>query len=380
MARAVTWDDLRALATFEAQDGCTISLYVDLDPSVAPTAADAATRVNSLLDEAAKSEAALRRDLTHVQRASIRDDLDRIRRFYAEEFVREGARGLAIFAAGLDNLWRAMPLLDRVDDVVKVGSELHVVPLVPLVGRGDGALVVAVSRERGEILRLRGGRLEDAANVSDDQPRRHDQGGWSQARYQRRIDNLAHEHLRDVAERLDELVRRSNGSMVVVVATGETRAEFDALLSPETHAVVAGWTTAEAHAGSAELLNLALPVVERRSEDDERAAVEHWRESAGRAGRASRGWEQTLEAASDGRIQVLLFQQGIDREAFRCRACGRVAAAPGKCPLDGTVLEARDEGLDLAVHQTLLHGGSARELRQHHDLEPVGGIGALLRY
>src|SRR5215211_6818594 len=360
MARAVTWDDLRALATFEAQDGCTISLYVDLDPSVAPTAADAATRVNSLLDEAAKSEAALRRDLTHVQRASIRDDLDRIRRFYAEEFVREGARGLAIFAAGLDNLWRAMPLLDRVDDVVKVGSELHVVPLVPLVGRGDGALVVAVSRERGEILRLRGGRLEDAANVSDDQPRRHDQGGWSQARYQRRIDNLAHEHLRDVAERLDELVRRSNGSMVVVVATEETRAE--------------------AHAGSAELLNLALPVVERRSEDDERAAVEHWRESAGRAGRASKGWEQTLEAASDGRIQVLLFQQGIDREAFRCPACGRVAAAPGKCPLDGTVLEARDEGLDLAVHQTLLHGGSARELRQHHDLEPVGGIGALLRY
>jgi hypothetical protein len=52
----------------------------------------------------------------------------------------------------------------------------------------------------------------------------------------------------------------------------------------------------------------------------------------------------------------------------------------GKCPLDGTELEPRDEGLDLAVHQTLSHGGTVWALRQHRDLEPVEGIGALLRY
>jgi hypothetical protein len=43
-------------------------------------------------------------------------------------------------------------------------------------------------------------------------------------------------------------------------------------------------------------------------------------------------------------------------------------------------MEESREGLDLAVHQTLAHGGTIWALRERHDLEPVEGIGALLRY
>ena len=51
MAETVTWDGLRELAAFQAEKGCAISLYVDLDPSIAPTAGDADARVSSLLNE-----------------------------------------------------------------------------------------------------------------------------------------------------------------------------------------------------------------------------------------------------------------------------------------------------------------------------------------
>jgi hypothetical protein len=43
-------------------------------------------------------------------------------------------------------------------------------------------------------------------------------------------------------------------------------------------------------------------------------------------------------------------------------------------------MERRDDGLDLAVHQTLAHGGTVWAVRQRQDLEPVEGIGALLRF
>ena len=46
----VSLDGLRELAGFRAQNGCAISLYLDLDPTFAPTAREAATRVSSLLD------------------------------------------------------------------------------------------------------------------------------------------------------------------------------------------------------------------------------------------------------------------------------------------------------------------------------------------
>jgi hypothetical protein len=43
-------------------------------------------------------------------------------------------------------------------------------------------------------------------------------------------------------------------------------------------------------------------------------------------------------------------------------------------------MDRRSNGLDLAVHQTLVHGGSVRALRTRQDLDPVEGIGALLRF
>jgi hypothetical protein len=36
--------------------------------------------------------------------------------------------------------------------------------------------------------------------------------------------------------------------------------------------------------------------------------------------------------------------------------------------------------MDLAVHQTLAHGGTVCALSVRRDLDPVEGIGALLRY
>ena len=135
MARTVTWDELRDLAGFEAENGYAISVYLDLDPSLVPTAGDAHTRLNSLGDGAAKENGG--RELTHQQRLALRDDLERIRRYFDAEFERNGAHGLAIFCAGLDNVWRPLPLTEVVPDRIKVHQLLDLAPLVPLVGRGE---------------------------------------------------------------------------------------------------------------------------------------------------------------------------------------------------------------------------------------------------
>jgi hypothetical protein len=34
----------------------------------------------------------------------------------------------------------------------------------------------------------------------------------------------------------------------------------------------------------------------------------------------------------------------------------------------------------VAVHKTLVNGGTVQVIREHRDLEPVGGLAALLRY
>jgi peptide chain release factor subunit 1 len=380
MAASVTWEGLRDLATFRASNGCAISVYLDLDPSDSPTPEAVDSRINALLDSIERSEAANRAELTHEQKQGLRDDDARLRQFFDSEFSREGAHGYAVFCAGPDNLWHTLPLSERVADLVRVGRAFYLAPLVPLVGRGEGALVAVVGRERGDLYRLRGGRLEEVVEQFDEQPGRHDQGGWSQARFQRHIEKLVQDHLREFADDVARWVRRLRGPRLVVVASEETRAEFEEAVSHEVKKAIVGWTNAEAHAGPSELLKAVEPVLARWRAEQEASAAERWSEEAGRNGRAAAGWAQTLEAASDGRVELLLFEDGSDRPAWECPACGRLAAVGGPCPLDGTQMEESKDGLDLAVHQTLAHGGTVWALRERHDLEPVGGIGALLRY
>jgi peptide chain release factor subunit 1 len=380
MAATVTWEGLRDLATFRAENGRAISMYLDLDPSVSPTPDVVHSRVNALLDEVDRSEIAHRAELTHEQREGIRDDVVRLRGFFESDFSRDGSNGYAFFCAGLDNVWQPLPLSERVPDLVKVGGTFYLAPLVPLIGRGDGVLVAFVGRERGDLYRLRGGRLEELANEFDETPGRHDQGGWSQARYQRHIEKLVQDHLKDVAEALDRLLRQLRRPRVVLVVSEETRAELEAELSNEVKDATIGWASADARATPTQLLRTVEPLLERWRAEQETSAVERWREAAGRNGRATSGWAQTLEAASDGRVELLLFEDGADHKAWQCPACGRVAAEPGNCPLDGTQMEESGDGLDLALHQTLAHGGTVWALQQRQDLQPVEGIGAVLRY
>src|SRR5205823_9021906 len=107
MAGTVTWSLLRELASFRAENGCATSLYLNLDPSEVPTAGDAQARMNALLTGAAKSD---RKDLTHEQRGFLKADWERIARWFDDDFERDGSQGLAVFAAGLDNFWRTLPL------------------------------------------------------------------------------------------------------------------------------------------------------------------------------------------------------------------------------------------------------------------------------
>ncbi|HYZ19695.1 MAG TPA: Vms1/Ankzf1 family peptidyl-tRNA hydrolase, partial [Gaiellaceae bacterium] len=277
----VTWETLRQLAGFRAAKGCAISLYLDLDPRESPTAADAATRVNSLVDQGLKSNGANRSEQTHEQRVGLREDFERIKHYFGEEFDRDGAHGFALFCGGLDNLWEVLPLSEPVPDGIKVGTELYLAPLVPLVGRGEGAVVAVVSREEGLLYRLRAGRLERIADLFEEQHGQHDQGGWSQARYQRHIEERAKNHLKTVAEVLERQLRQLRFPPVVIVCPEELKSEFGDLLAADARASVIGWTTAKAHASATTLYDVARPVLERWRERRETEVVERWREEAG---------------------------------------------------------------------------------------------------
>jgi peptide chain release factor subunit 1 len=375
MATVLTTDTLRELAGFRAANGCALSIYLDLDPSSTPTPSAADTKFNATISELEKAADAAPggRDC----RLALRSDLERLRDWWDDEFDRDGVRAVALFASSADGLFRALPLADGCSDSSQIGPSLHLTPLVGLLRR-EGALVAFVTRERGTIYRFEDGRLQEVADESEEQPGQHDQGGWSQARYQRHIENLVQQHLKTVGEAIDDHSRRDRPRLVMVVPE-EMRGELEEKLSHDAREAIVGWTTAEAHAGPAKLVEIVRPLLDEARARSDAALLERFESLHGRGERSATGWKQVLDAASDGRIEHLLVEEGARASAWECPRCGRASADGGACPLDGEKLEERDDAVDLALHRTVAHGGSVVRLGSG-ALGDSRGIAALLRF
>ena len=324
MSITVTNSLLRDLAAFRAANGCALSMYLNLDPSVAPTPSDVDTRFRARLSEAEKL-------------ADIRDDLDRVAAWWDDDFDRAGVQGLAMFASTADNLFLVVPLPTPVEDAVYVGDDLLISPLVGDAGDAE-TFVAVVSREQGRVYSLRGGRLEEVIDESEEQPGQHVQGGWSQARYQRHIENLVQQHLKTVGEAIEKRARGVSRLQLIVVAPEEMRKDFAAALSQDASESVVGWASAEAHAGPTELLEIVRPLLDEADARRAQEALERYEEELGRGARASAGWQPTLDAAADTRVELLLITHGANREVYQCPECRRAFVDDGTCPIDDLAL------------------------------------------
>ena len=353
---AITLDTVRSLAQFRAERGRALSLYLDLDPSTTPTTAELDSRISSLLSRAREEAHAV--ELARGARSGSARTWRGSRSSSTSEFERNGARGLALFSDGPDGLWRVVELPEPVEDGLSVGEELNLAPLAPLLGRQE-ALVAFVGREQGLVLALRGGRLEPVAEQFDEVEGRHSQGGWSQARFQRHIEHLVQEHLKDVALRVERELRKGGSRPLVLVGTEETTASFRDQLSVEAQSAVVG---VRARGGARDrrrsCSSSSRPCWTRLLPRGERDVLERWREAVAREeGRGAAGWEATLVAASDGKVACLVFSEGAAHGAVRCQECGRLDASGETCPLDGAVLEPLADGLDAAIRRVLAFGG-----------------------
>ena len=174
-----------------------LSLYLNLDPSEFPTPRDRSVELESLLDVA---ERALREDgLDHSQKeraqARPRGSPQVLRRGSS---TRAARAGVAIFAASGADLFEVHRLARPIRSEDSIDDSPFIEPLDQLPG-DDGYGVLLINRQVARI--LAGGSPTDARgrSIVDDVHRWHDQGGWSQARYQRGIKKETRDHLKHAA-------------------------------------------------------------------------------------------------------------------------------------------------------------------------------------
>ena len=151
------------------------------------------------------------------ERHSFDRDVERIVS-YAADKIDPAANGVAIFACwGAQEFFEAIQLTSPVsDNLVYAYNQPHLYHLAHLDEQYPRYAAVLTDTNTARIFVFGLGQVIAAEQVKGKRVHRVKVGGWSQARYQRRVGNAHQEHAKEVMERLAQIVREDKVSHIVL--------------------------------------------------------------------------------------------------------------------------------------------------------------------
>jgi peptide chain release factor subunit 1 len=375
----ITREQIRELAEFQDEKSCAVSFY--FQPS---TPRNKAHKEDTILIKDLAREA-LRNLESKGKKDCARADMDRILRL-SGELRSNGTHGKAVFACSSQNLWREYDLPAALPNTqLFVDRRFHLKPIANLLGASPLLGVVLVDRHRARIFDLRLGELterEDLFHPLSRKGRSDGFAGYDGGHAQRRVEDEARQHFKNVAESLKDLLEKGVFEKWILACQDAHRS----LLEPQLHSYVSQALIGRFHADLAhvtrdEIRAHAQQIVERWQSDRRRELVGQALGKARSNGRGVTGLRRVLRSLELGEVQTLLIGENLQAHAIECSACGHIDAhLVSFCPACG---RATQEIVD--VSEAILPWVIRREIETFYvkndpEFDKVGNIAAVLRY
>jgi peptide chain release factor subunit 1 len=373
---------LRELATLRPEGARVLSVFLNLDPAEFAEPPARASEIRSAVDELRR----LARDsdgLAHDAKLALREDVDRVEE-YLSSFSPKGAHGVVVYACGPAGLFEVIRLPRPIQTRAVIDDSPLIEPLAELLGAGSWC-VVLVNRQTGRMFAGDRERLDEVDVIVDDVHGQHKQGGWSQARYQRSVDEDVQDHLRNVAAAAFLRFKRRPFDHLLLGGPAETIADFEPKLHAYLQERVAGRVDIDVENSSVDQVQRAAAAkIEEHERARERAALDRLNEGLSKGTRAAAGLEDVLEALNERRVETLLIEPGYQAAGCTCPQCGWVGPMDGgSCPADGTQVECRDSVVESAVELAMVQNADVLVVRDEdhqRELQSHGQIAAVLRF
>ena len=289
--------------------------------------------------------------------------------------------GLLLFSSEEAGRLEEWFLPSPVQDHVRVGPGLDVLPLMDALDEHEPVVVAFVEKERSRIVLVGAGRVMDAEHEAANVPGRSKAGGWAATRHQRHAEAHWEHHLRDSAEDLRLFLGEHPSNRVVLGGPTEALGFFRNHLHSDVAGRVVGELHIDAHATDAAIAAQVLPLAEAAEREGESKLVDELITRAEKNAGAVAGLGAALHALNDHNVDVLVLDPEVPQPARYCPACdllwGQESITCPRCDGATTAVEGRQElprhVLRQQLRLELVHGAPAEKLRGH------GGAGAILR-
>ena len=377
---------LERLAAFEPAPYPVVSLYLNTQPGQ--------TGRDQFQTFVRKEFAARSRTYPpkSPERESLDSDFERISRYLDTE-LQPSANGVAIFACSAGELFEAVQLTAPIEEHwLFIGDQPHLYPLARIESLYPRYAAVLADTNSARILVIATGEVVDDREIRGTKTRRNTQGGWSQARFQRHVENFHLQHAKEVVDALDRIVQRENIQDVLLVGDEVITPLLREQMPKHLAERIVDQVRIDKDASLDEVLNASLDTMKRTREQTEREKVEAAIGAYRAGGLGVVGPEDTLEALIKGQVEELLMAatlrelQELSGGANSGPALANDTALPEAFVepiLAGEAARATPETVRLA-HELVTRATqtSARItfIRDPDLLAGYGGVAALLRF
>src|SRR5215208_1292656 len=302
---------LRQLAEVAPDQGRVLSVYMDLDPAEFATPPARTTQITSLITDARHHVDALD-DLSHEERMALRTDVEAVRDTLSQPGIaNEGTRGVAVFACGPAGLLETVHAPHPLPSKVVIDRTPFLEPLVVAQGAERWCVLLA-NRRDARLFLGPPAQLEETDRVKDNVHSQHRQGGWSQPRYERSIEEDVRDHLEHVAQVAFDLLKDRPFDRLLIGAPQETVGDLERRLHPYLQDRLAGHVRLDVdHASTDEVRRAVAEQVEELEAQREAEALERLRQGIGAGGRAAAGRDEVMSVLEEARVATLLLGDGV---------------------------------------------------------------------
>lgn len=296
---------------------------------------------------------------------------------------REENRGVVIYSELGGDWFEALQFPVPVPNRLVISDRPAIAPLAQVVESYHHHGVILLDRERVRILSVYLGTLLDEIEVHGKPfPTPHDvqAGGYSQMRYQRRkLEEMRH-FFKEFAREVEEFVRRYRPDDLLILGTDENVAKFREFLPDAVQEKIVFTGPMRVDESTSEVLARIEPHLEAEREREGQEALQLLRERVAQDYLATAGFQGTLVALQEGKVDTFLLAKDQEREGARCTQCGFVFARQVEsCPYDGAPTEG---GIDVVEEMIRLAEAQAADVvfLEGNEMDDVNGVGALLRF
>jgi peptide subunit release factor 1 (eRF1) len=370
-------EPLARLVAFEPTTLPVVSVYLNTQPDRHGRTSDAAPYLHREFKALARTWAP-----GSPERRSFDRDVERIVS-YAAGKIDPAANGVAIFACwGADEFFEAIQLTTPVsDNRVYACPQPHLYHLARLDEQYPRYAAVLTDTNTARIFVFGLDHVIAAEDVKGKKVHRVKVGGWSQARYQRRVGNAHQEHAKEVMERLAQIVREDKISHIILAGDQVVIPLLQEQLPREMVSMVEVMKI-DIHASQQDVLTATLAKLLEQEARTAAEKVERLMQQYRARGLAVVGLQETLEALVNGQVDELLISGALE-DSHPLPEEVRAILAPELPDSEGGTAseEPRQASLpDLLVTKANQSGATVIFIEDAALLESVGGVAAFLRW